>query len=319
MTEFVKLYGSILDSTVWLESLPTKVIWITMLAMADWEGFVSAAVPTLAKRAGVTRAECETALAVLGAPDPDSKTKEFEGRRVEPREGGWLILNHGKYRDMRTETQVRTAARVKKHRGQMAGNGYVYYAATADRIKIGFSKNPQSRVAELKCAIPDLELIAMEPGTIDLERHRHKQFAESRLNREWFAESADLDKHLNSLGAVTVTNVTNGNGVKRSVRADKDKDKTTTPAKSGGWVGRFLTAYTEATKGSYSAGRLGRELKDLIRDNGENPAFIAWTAFLASPDRKYGPPYFAKNYVDYAKRNGSDPAHEQFVKRGYLL
>lgn len=116
MTEFVKLYGSILDSTVWLEALPTKVVWITMLAMADWEGFVSAAVPTLAKRAGVTRNDCEAALVVLGAPDPDSKTKEFEGRRIEQTAGGWKILNHGKYRDMRTERQVKTAERVAKHR-----------------------------------------------------------------------------------------------------------------------------------------------------------------------------------------------------------
>lgn len=101
---------------------------------------------------------------------------------------------------------------------------------------------------------------------------------------------------------------------------------TTTPAKDRGWVGRFLEAYTTATKGSYSAGRLGRELKDLIRDNGENPAFKAWTTFLASPDRRFGPSYFAKNYVDYSeskaptngRRPGESASEYQFRKRGYL-
>lgn len=116
MTEFVKLYGSILYSTVWLESLPTKVVWISMLALADWEGLVAASIPGLAKIAGVTREECEAAIATLSAPDIDSKTKTHEGRRILEVDGGWKIINHGKYRDMRTETQVKTAQRVKLHR-----------------------------------------------------------------------------------------------------------------------------------------------------------------------------------------------------------
>lgn len=116
MSNFVKLYGSILDSTVWQESLPTKVVWITMLAMADAEGFVAASVPGLTKRAGVTRAQCESAIRVLSEPDPDSKTTDHEGRRIEAVDGGWVILNHRKYRDLRTDTQIATAERVRKHR-----------------------------------------------------------------------------------------------------------------------------------------------------------------------------------------------------------
>lgn len=113
---FVKLYGSILDSTIWLESLPTKVVWITMLAMADADGCVAASVPGLTRRAGVTRPECETALRVLVAPDTDSKTPDYEGRRIEEIEGGWVILNHRKYREMRTPKQVSDAARQALHR-----------------------------------------------------------------------------------------------------------------------------------------------------------------------------------------------------------
>ena len=37
---FVKLHGSILDSSVWGESKATRLVWITMLAMADGEGTV---------------------------------------------------------------------------------------------------------------------------------------------------------------------------------------------------------------------------------------------------------------------------------------
>ena len=85
---FVKLFGSILDSTVWQEPATTRVVWITMLAMTDESGFVAASVPGLAHRAGVTLEECETALAAFLRPDPYSRTKEHEGRRIEADDGG---------------------------------------------------------------------------------------------------------------------------------------------------------------------------------------------------------------------------------------
>jgi hypothetical protein len=119
MSGFVKLYGSITTSSVWSESKETRLLWITMLAMADGDGKVDASVPGLARTANISLGECESALAVLQGPDPYSRTKELDGRRIDPVDGGWLILNHQKYRDMRTETQIQTAERVKRHRERM--------------------------------------------------------------------------------------------------------------------------------------------------------------------------------------------------------
>lgn len=116
MTHFVKLYSSILDSTIWAEPAPTVKVWLTLLAMADPNGFVDGAMLGVMRRAIVSREECETAIRVLESPDPDSKTPDHEGRRIERKEGGWQILNHRKYRDLRTETQIATAQRVKQHR-----------------------------------------------------------------------------------------------------------------------------------------------------------------------------------------------------------
>jgi hypothetical protein len=53
MPGFTKLFNSILSSTVWREPLATKVVWITMLALADRDGIVEAALPGLAHLAGV--------------------------------------------------------------------------------------------------------------------------------------------------------------------------------------------------------------------------------------------------------------------------
>lgn len=122
MAGYTKLFGSILDSTVWEASPEIRIVWITMLAMADRDGNVEASVPGLAKRAAVDRAYVEQALALFTAPDPDSRTKDFEGRRIEEIDGGWHLLNHGKYREKASAEEYRekAAARQKRAREKRA-------------------------------------------------------------------------------------------------------------------------------------------------------------------------------------------------------
>lgn len=118
MSGYVKIYGSILGSSVWAEAPTTRIVWITMLAMADQFGHVEASVSGLARFANVSAAECRKALDALSAPDPDSKSPEFEGRRVEKWERGWTILNYLKYREMRTPKQVADADRQREYRNR---------------------------------------------------------------------------------------------------------------------------------------------------------------------------------------------------------
>jgi hypothetical protein len=84
--------------------------------MADIHGHVFASVGGLARRAQVTREDCETALAVLLSPDPDDRSGVEEGRRIRVIDRGWQIVNHGHYRDLRTPKQVADAERQRKHR-----------------------------------------------------------------------------------------------------------------------------------------------------------------------------------------------------------
>lgn len=98
---FTKLFSSITESTVWCEPAGTRLVWITMLAMADRCGRVWASVPGLANRARVELEECQKALETFMAPDPFSRTPDHEGRRIEPIDGGWRLLNHAKYRALR--------------------------------------------------------------------------------------------------------------------------------------------------------------------------------------------------------------------------
>ena len=117
MNHFVKIYGSIIRSTVWAgQPAHTKLVWVTLLILADSDGRVEGSVPGLASTAGVSIEECEEALATFMAPDKYSRTKEHEGRRLTEIPGGWFVLNHSKYRDMRTPAAQKQAERQKRYR-----------------------------------------------------------------------------------------------------------------------------------------------------------------------------------------------------------
>lgn len=109
---FTKLFTSITESTVWFEPDSTRLVWITMLAMADRKGRVFASVPGLAHRARVTEEQCEAALKCFLSPDTKSRTKDHEGRRIEEIDGGWVLLNHEKYRSIRDEEVIKESKRV---------------------------------------------------------------------------------------------------------------------------------------------------------------------------------------------------------------
>jgi len=113
---FVKIYGSMLDSSIWGEDPTIRVVWITLLAMADETGYIDASVGGIARRAVVDLEACRGALGVFQAPDPDSKDIANEGRRLRKTEHGWLVLNYRKYREMQTEEQRRWADQKRKQR-----------------------------------------------------------------------------------------------------------------------------------------------------------------------------------------------------------
>lgn len=93
-----------------------------MLAIADADGIVSASIPGLAKVANVSVVDTEKAISNLKAPDQYSRTTEFEGRRIEDVDGGWMVLNYVKYRRMLSEEERREykAKWIKDKRRQMS-------------------------------------------------------------------------------------------------------------------------------------------------------------------------------------------------------
>lgn len=116
MSGFTKLFSDILHSTVWRTDMHVKIVWITMLAMSDRHGQVSSSIPGLADAAKVSLQQCMEALEILSSPDPFSRTKDFEGRRIADIDGGWLLLNYEKYRHRKDDEEQRLRAIEKSRR-----------------------------------------------------------------------------------------------------------------------------------------------------------------------------------------------------------
>lgn len=118
MAGYAKLFGSILQSTIWDQPADIRCVWITMLALSDRDGVVEAAVPGLAHEARVSRPKCEEALALFMAPDPDSRTPDNDGRRIEKVPGGWRLLNYEMHQERKSayDTRAQGAARQARYR-----------------------------------------------------------------------------------------------------------------------------------------------------------------------------------------------------------
>ena len=139
---FVKLDSGLLNSTLWFDKT-ARDVFITSLLMAvphelmdpepqlhvdslqetgftvpaGWYGLVESAAIGILSKALVDRSEGLQALTRLGEPDPESRSADFEGRRLVRIDGGYLVLNYQKYR----ERDYGAADRMRRMRAQRAG------------------------------------------------------------------------------------------------------------------------------------------------------------------------------------------------------
>jgi hypothetical protein len=116
MSSFTPLYGSILTSTVWSEDSDTRIVWITMLAMADAAGYVGASLPGLAHAARVELEICEKAIHKFLSPDKHSRTKSNDGRRISEVDGGWILINYASHRERSAKIRSNILATLRKRK-----------------------------------------------------------------------------------------------------------------------------------------------------------------------------------------------------------
>ncbi|MFA5424467.1 MAG: hypothetical protein WC374_11490 [Phycisphaerae bacterium] len=129
---FVKLDCKILDKSIWRESPEVCKVWITLLAMADSDGLVEAAIPGIADRARVSIKSVEMALRKFQAPDKYSSNPENDGKRISRVQEGFQILNYGIYR----EKDYTAVVRQRRHREKVSHRDTVTAYASASESEI---------------------------------------------------------------------------------------------------------------------------------------------------------------------------------------
>lgn len=117
---YVKLFADLLDSSLWSEDSDTRIVWITLLVMANQDGLVRSTLPGIAHRARVTNEAAENALVLFESPDKNSRTPDNDGRRIERTDGGYQILNYKTRRDMQDEDSRRAQWRESQRRRRAA-------------------------------------------------------------------------------------------------------------------------------------------------------------------------------------------------------
>lgn len=121
MAGYSKLFSSIVTSSIWCEDNITLRVWIAMLATCNSDGIVEGSVPGFASLARVSPGEMRHALERLLAPDPDSRTPDNEGRRLEIIPGGWRILNYESYRNRCQSKDGSRAEYMRRYRDSVTG------------------------------------------------------------------------------------------------------------------------------------------------------------------------------------------------------
>ena len=113
---WTKLHSSITESTIWLEPDRTRLLWLMFLATKDEFGRVFGSVPGLAHKARIPIEDVQIAIQTFLAPDPHSRTQDFEGRRIDEIDGGWRVINHQKYREARSDEDRKEQNRLAQQR-----------------------------------------------------------------------------------------------------------------------------------------------------------------------------------------------------------
>jgi len=112
-----------LTSSIWTTPHPKldmiRCVWMTLMLMADKRGYVHASIPGLAAQAVVSIENAAEALELFRSPDPYSRTKEHEGRRLIDVEGGWLLLNYASHRGAAVEELSKQSKRDWYHRNKV--------------------------------------------------------------------------------------------------------------------------------------------------------------------------------------------------------
>lgn len=227
---YAKVFRTMFTGSMYGAGLHVFAVWSWILANKDEDGLLEIQPRRVADELGGTVDQVLEAVEYLMRPDPESRSKDEEGRRiVSVGAFTYRVVNHDFYRS-KGMTPVRSIDNDPTK---------IYFIRLGGAVKIGRSTNPWARLNALKTAMPETpELLGYFCGVPADERRLQEKWGHLKLNREWFRLThelaAEIDRLVNSTVATTylasTTMVASAVATMNynNTDTDTDADKTTT-------------------------------------------------------------------------------------------
>lgn len=127
-----KLFASLYQGT--LRGRANEILVFTnLIAHADRDGFVDKHWRAISEEVGLSVDDVKCACAALEAPDPESRTPDQGGARIERmddhRAWGWRIVNYAKYREIKSAEERRVQNRAAQQRRRSADVSNCHHAS----------------------------------------------------------------------------------------------------------------------------------------------------------------------------------------------
>lgn len=134
MSGYTPVFDSVFHGTL-CGRWPTLPVWLTILPMADKHGNIDMTYQAMSALTGWPIDLLKQAIGELCAPDPESRSDENDGRRLElidpHRTWGWRVVNHAKYRE-KARLQSKSAAEVAAGRRRSSPVSAAHRPSDAD-------------------------------------------------------------------------------------------------------------------------------------------------------------------------------------------
>lgn len=148
---FAKIFETIYDGSL-RRDWKALVVFEQFLILSDQDGIVHKTPEAISARTAIPLDFIKHGIAILSAPDPESRSREHQGRRIvliDPHVNwGWQIVNHAAYRSIKTMDDLRTYWRGKQ---QESRDARAEKAKTLQRrLNEIYSRSPKDRWSYLE-------------------------------------------------------------------------------------------------------------------------------------------------------------------------
>jgi hypothetical protein len=164
---FAKIFDSIYEGTL-VECWQALVTFQQMLILSTADGVVDMTPNAIHRRTGIPLEIIEAGIDFLERPDPQSRSKEMDGRRIarldQGRSWGWFIVNHAEYKRRITAEEKREADRERIAGRRAVERQQRLFGSDESRDVAGCS-DPSQVVAEVAHTDTDTEIASQEEKT----------------------------------------------------------------------------------------------------------------------------------------------------------